>query len=138
MHLASIVALDEDALVCDFAETYHIYDYRQLSVEYAATLANGLRTNSRVKTLQYGLKVELTTLLLAHIVDNTATNVYLKTKDAQKGKNRPKSAVELLTKDYDPKEHARKFVTGEDFDKEWRRLNGNGTRTSLCTDNTIS
>lgn len=136
MLLAGMVALDEDALICDFAETYHIYDFRRLPVEYAATLADGLRENSRIKMLQSGLVVDFKTLLLAHIVDNTATNVYFKTKDAQKGKNKPKSVVELLTKPQ--KEHARRFATGEDFDKEWRRLNGYGIRTSLCTNNTIS
>lgn len=125
MSLASMVALDEDALICDFAETYHIYDYRQLPIEYAATLADGLRYNSRIKTLQLGLNVTLETLLLAHIVDNTATNVYLKTKDALKGRNKPKSVVESLTKKDEPREHARQFLTGEDFDREWRRLNGN-------------
>lgn len=123
MYLASMVALDEDALICDFAETYHIYDYRRLPVEYAATLAYGLRENSRIRMIQSGLKVELNTLLLAHIVDNTATNVYIKTKDAKTGKNRPKSVVELLTAK--PKAHARQFNTGADFDREWRRLNGN-------------
>lgn len=119
-----MIALDEDALICDFAETYNIYDYRRLPVEYAATLAHGLRENSRIRMLQSGLTVELNTLLLAHCVDNTAINVYAKTKDATKGKNRPKSVVELLTKKYDPKDHAKQFMTGEDFDKEWRRLNG--------------
>lgn len=136
MLLASMIALDEDALICDFAETYHIYDYRRLPIEYAATLAVGLRESSRIKMLQSGLAVDMETLLLAHIVDNTAINAYLKTKDATKGKNKPKSVVELLIKK--PKEHARKFATGEDFDKEWRRLNGYGIGTSLCTDNTIS
>lgn len=117
-----MIALDEDALICDFAETYHIYDYRRLPIEYAATLAVGLRESSRIKMIQSGLAVDMETLLLAHIVDNTAINAYMKTKDATKGKNKPKSVVELLTKK--PKEHARKFATGEDFDKEWRRLNG--------------
>ena len=125
MLLASMVALDEDALICDFAETYKVYDYRRLPVEYAATLACGLRENSRIKMLQSGLTVDINALLLAHIVDNTATNVYIKTKDAKTGRNKPKSVVQLLTKKYDPSEHARKFTTGEDFDKEWRRLNGN-------------
>ena len=41
-----MIATDEDALICDFAETYHIYDYRSLDVEYAATLAYGLRDDS--------------------------------------------------------------------------------------------
>lgn len=124
MILASMIALDEDALICDFAETYNIYDYRRLPPEYSAKLAAGLRENSRIKMLQSGLTVELNSLLLAHIVDNTAINVYAKTKDAKTGKNRPKSIVETLTKKYNPSEHARRFNSGEDFDKEWRRLNG--------------
>jgi hypothetical protein len=30
-----MIALDEDALICDMAETYHIYNMEQLPVEYA-------------------------------------------------------------------------------------------------------
>lgn len=67
-------------------------------------------------------------LLLAHIVDNTAINIYAKTKDAIKGINKPPSFVELLSKKKETKEKAREFNSGADFDKEWRRLNGNGTR----------
>lgn len=119
-----MIALDEDALVCDFAETYNIYNMRGLSVEYAATLAVGLRHSSRIKLKQSGLSVELNSLLLAHIVDNTAINVYAKTKDAQTGRNKPKSILQSLMETYDPSKHARRFQTGADFEDEWRRLNG--------------
>ena len=40
---------DEAALICDLAETYHIYDYRSLPVQLVATLSAGLRDNSRIK-----------------------------------------------------------------------------------------
>lgn len=116
-----MIALDEDALICDFAETYHIFDMRSLSVDYAATLAAGLRDNSRIKLKASGLTVDVKTLLLAHIADNTRMNVYAKTKDAVHGKNKPKSIVAaLFEKDTD----IRGFASGADFDKEWRRLNG--------------
>lgn len=133
-----MIALDEDALICDLAEIYHIYDMESFAPEYIATLACGLRENSRVKMSLSGLKVSVETLLLAHIVDNTAINVYAKTKDAKSGRNRPKSVVKALTSDLDDSKHARKFRSGNDFLEEWRRLNGNGIGQSLCANNSIS
>ena len=44
-----MIAVDENALICDFAETYNIYDYRSLPVKLAATYSAGLRENSRSK-----------------------------------------------------------------------------------------
>lgn len=118
-----MIALDEDALVCDFAETYHIYDYKSLPVELAATLATGLREDSRIMRKVMGLKVDFKTLLLAHIADNTAYNLYAKTKDAKTGRNKPKSMVEALNKQ--KKNELQLFTSGEEFMKEWRRINGN-------------
>lgn len=118
-----MIVLDEDALVCDFAETYHIYDLYGLTVEYAATLAAGLRDNSRIKLKANGLKVDTKTLLLARIADSTTLNVYAKTKDAKHDKNRPKSLVEALTKDEN--NNLRSFENGAEFEAEWRRINGN-------------
>lgn len=120
-----MIALDEDDLICDFAETYGIYDMYTLDVEYAATLASGLRDNSRIKLKAQGLRVELNTLLLARIADAAALNVYAKTKDAQHNRNKPKSVLEALTKD--DKEELRHFTSGAAFEEEWRRLNGNRT-----------
>ena len=45
-----MMALDEDALICDFAETYHIYNIYGMPVQYIATLAIGLRDDSRIKS----------------------------------------------------------------------------------------
>lgn len=44
-----MIAIDENALICDFAETYNIYEYRSLPVKLAATYSAGLRENSRIK-----------------------------------------------------------------------------------------
>lgn len=120
-----MIALNEDFLICDLAETYHIYNMESFPPEYIATLANGLRLDSRIKLAANGLKVDFKTLLLAHVADNTAINVYAKTKNAKTGKNKPKSMVQALTSDLQEKNHARKFETGENFLEEWRRLNGN-------------
>lgn len=119
------MALDEDALVCDLAETYHIFDMYQLPCIKVATLAKGLRDDSRIKMKQNGLEVKVETLLLAHIADSTAINVWAKTKDAEKGHNRPKSLVKVLTEKIDPSKSTKGFISAVNFDEEWRRLNGN-------------
>lgn len=117
-----MIALDEDALICDFAQTYGIYSIYDLPVLYAATLAKGLRLNSRIMMAISGLKVEINTLLLAHIADYSAKNVYFKTKDAEKGINPPKSFVMLLT-DNNDEQTVKGFYSGDDFIKEWERIN---------------
>lgn len=43
-----MINTDEDALICDFAETYHIYDYRSLPLHMAGIFACGLRPDSRI------------------------------------------------------------------------------------------
>ena len=93
----------------------------ELPVFYVATLANGLRYDSRIKMAVNGLGVDIKTLLLAHIADNTAINWWLKTEDAQKGRNRPKSLVKLLTSK--PDEIAKGFDSGDEFIEKWRELN---------------
>lgn len=122
-----MIALDEDALICDFAEFYHIYNIYEYPPIYIAILTIGLRDNSRIKLKLLGLRVDLEMLLLAHIVDNTAINIWAKTKDAKNNINRPQSFVELLSKKKESKEKAREFNSGEDFEKERRRLIGNRT-----------
>lgn len=84
-----MVAFDEDALICDFAETYHIFDYRSLPAELVATLAVGLRENSRIKIKMSGLKIEFTQYLLAALFDKVNWICWTKTKDAETGVNAP-------------------------------------------------
>lgn len=49
-------AADRDALICDMAETYHIFDVWSVPVPMFATLACGLRSNSRIKMKLAGYK----------------------------------------------------------------------------------
>ena len=48
MTLAGMRNLDEAALICDLAETYRVYDLRQLPIRTVAVLAAGLRGNARI------------------------------------------------------------------------------------------
>ena len=69
-----------------------------------------------------GMKVDTKTLLMARIADNTALNVYAKTKDAQHGRNYPQSLVKALTDEIDRMKKPREFESGEEFLNEWRRM----------------
>ena len=87
MFLAGIVPKYETELICDFAETYHILDWRTLPLTTAAALSVGLRDNSRVKMKLAGVEAGQDTLLLAAIVDRLSLLWWAKTKDAESGRN---------------------------------------------------
>lgn len=91
-----MLATDRDALICDLAETYHVLDYKALPVPLLATLAAGLRDSSRIKLKMSGVRVQMDTFLLAFAADKLAWLVWSKTKDAEHGRNKPKSLVSLL------------------------------------------
>lgn len=64
-----MISTNRNALICDLAETYGIYDYRSLPLETVATLSAGLRSDSRIKMEMRGENAPKDTMLLAHIVD---------------------------------------------------------------------
>lgn len=112
-----MIKTDENALVCDLAETYHIYDYRRLPLTQVAVFSYGLRDNSRIKMKMSGQKVDFNTLLMANLADMVSILLWTKTKDGQKNKNRPES---LVTKIQSPDKKAKDFSTftsGKDFEK---------------------
>jgi hypothetical protein len=121
-----MINLDEDALICDFAETYHIYDYRSLPVRLAATLAAGLRAESRIRMKMSGIPVRQDTLLLASITDQVALFRYGFTEDAKKKQNRPNSVVAELLGEPSKKKQAGVvgFNTPEEFEAALARIRG--------------
>lgn len=68
------------------------------------------------------MKVDPELLIMARIADNTALNVYAKTKDAKTGRNRPKSLTEALLEQKKKEETPLEFNNGDDFLKEWKRI----------------
>ena len=94
--LASMVALDEDALICDLAETYGVFDYRALPLQTVATLGLGLSYDSRISQKQAGIVVPFRTLLLAQAVDNLTVLCWLNSADGAKNRNRPQMITEQL------------------------------------------
>ena len=111
-----MVAADEDALICDFAETYHIYNWRGLPARYAAVLACGLRDDSRIKMVMGKQKITTEMMMNAAMVDAMNLLVWMRTKDGAKGQNRPASLVSALTGTKEEKDTLEAFDTVEAFE----------------------
>lgn len=132
-----MMAIDEDAVICDLAETYGIFDMDSLPIATIAVLAVGLRDDSRIKKrirkkANNDPGLELDTILLARISDSLTWLQWAQTKDAQKGKNRPESILNALLgnnkkeKSKINQDKPKTFDTPEDFDKLWKKLGGGG------------
>ncbi len=111
--------LDHEALICDMAETYHIYDLRALPLRKVAVLAVGLRENSRIKTKINGYKVPIDYLFSAMIVDRLSLLWWAKTADGAKNKNRPAMLSEALFGSRKDKDETLVFDSPEEFQKAW-------------------
>lgn len=125
MVLADMIAMDENALICDLAETYHIYDYKSLPVSRIATFSVGLRDNSRIKLKMNNMRHSLDTLLLAAVADRLSLLVWAKTKDGAKGTNKPQSMMAMLLGETEQK-NVLAFDTPDAFENEWRKITGRG------------
>lgn len=115
---------DRDALVCDLAETYGIFDYRAVPVTLLATLASGLREDSRIKTRLSGSRVPRRDLLLAAAVDRLSLLVWSMSEDAKSGTNRPKSLVAAFLEEPEDSGEVMAFDSPEDFETVWAEATG--------------
>lgn len=118
-----MINLDEEAVICDLAETYHVFDMRGLSPRMAAILAIGLPDSSRIKRRISNRKLTLDQTLLALILDSTNTLIWTKTKDAAKGRNRPSSVLNMLESKKEEKEY-KVFNSIEEFERKRAELIG--------------
>lgn len=109
-----MMQLDEDALICDFAETYHVFDFRALPATLAATLAVGLRDDSRIKMRLADRKASVDTILLAGIMDRISVML-----NGDKAKLIAKNFVSVK------QEPSYGFESAEDFEAAWAALGGN-------------
>lgn len=115
-----MVAECEDELICDFAETYHVLNWRALRPILAATLACGLDEGSRVLRKLRGDGVSLEPMLLAAILDQLRIANWYQTKDGVAGRNAPKSVLSALQGPTPKKAKKTKgFASPEEFEA-WR------------------
>lgn len=106
-----MIDADEDALICDLAETYQVYDYKQLPLTTVAVFAYGLKDDSRIKQSLSDQVAPVDRLLLAGIVDRLSMLLWIQSKDGQKGVNRPTALTDFFIKK--EKEDTRDFMTFE-------------------------
>lgn len=121
-----MIGTDEQALTCDMAESYGIFDFWALPVKTAAALAAGLRPFSRIWGKMHGLNIPLDAFLLASIHDNVRMLWWAQTEDATKNQNRPQSITEILMgpREDESESEVVSFDDGEDFTNEWNKLAG--------------
>jgi hypothetical protein len=113
-----MIRFDHDALICDMAETYHIYDLRALPLSTVAVLAVGLRENSRIKMKLSGMQATVEQMLGAMAVDRLSLLWWAKTTDGANNRNRPKMISDIFTGKAEQRETIG-FETPEDFHKAW-------------------
>lgn len=110
---------DQTALVCDLAETYHIFDMRAYSARFIATLACGLKADSRIKTKMAGVQLlPPNSLLYALIVDEIRALKWALVGDKSQ---KPTYITELMEKGL-PKKEIQGFRTAEEFERRRREL----------------
>lgn len=112
-----MIKQDSDALECDLAEVYHIYDMRSFPLKKIAILACGLGQDSRIVRSIAGSDYTCNTLLLMTLVDLAKIDLWSKAKE---GAPKP----ELLTSKIFG-QTAKKSWTIEDFEARRKEiLNG--------------
>lgn len=84
-----------------------------------ASFVLGLRDDSRLKMKLQNRKLSTENYLLAGIFDRLSLLVWSKTKDAMKGRNRPKLLLDLLEK---KSSEFNKYYSSEDFEKERKNI----------------
>ena len=111
-----MLATDENALICDLAETYHIYNYRQYKPTFIATLAVGLRDDSRIKMILNHSRLSFDQYLLVAILDYLRIFVWMNSSDGTNGENRPKPILDEFI-DNGNNSEVEAFDTSEDFEE---------------------
>lgn len=115
---------DREALMCDLAETYGVFDLSALPVPTLAVLATGLRDDSRIKMRLSGTSVPRRDLLLAAAVDRLSFLVWGMSEDAKRGTNRPKSLVAALLDEAEGCSDVMTFDSPNDFEAAWAAVTG--------------
>lgn len=115
-------ALYRDALICDFAEHYHLYSFDSVPLETAAILACGLPADSRTIRKLSGQKFSTDMILKIRLVDAVQSfeHAFVSVHSKKKKIPRPQSLMKMLTKQED--NEIRSFRSGAEFEMERERL----------------
>ncbi len=121
MILAKMLSTDKDALLCDLAETYGIYDIKELPLSKVALFSVGLRINSRIKMIINGNSFDSKEILLASITDRLGIILSF-----LRGSDVPESILDKMIGNIPEKEYM-VFNSIDEFEKERKRILGGDT-----------
>lgn len=121
-----MISTNQTALICDLAEVYGVLDYKDLPAELLATLAAGLRDDSRIKMSMSGRTVTRMETLLAAAVDRLTNIAWLLGGVCPMRPDPPGSILKVLLGQEDDTEEQVGFDTPEEYEAEWRRRTGVG------------
>lgn len=118
-----MIDANEDALICDLAETYHIYDYRSLPARMVATLAVGLRNDSRIKMFLSNEPLSFEQMMMVKIYDVLNWLAWVEIRTNSKSKSKPPERLEdRIRKKTAEKSDAQVFNTVADFEAERHKM----------------
>ena len=109
-----MLTVDKTAVICDLAESYQIYDYRRMPARLVATLACGLKADSRIKTKMAGIK-ETPSLLLLNAIMIDELRALRWNWFGEKNK-KPTFIVDILENGISEKNNAQGFNTVAEFE----------------------
>lgn len=113
---------DSDALECDLAQTYRIYDMRAFPLHRIALFASGLGEDSRIMKKLNGQMQPLSVLLQAAILD--ALNMYMWAQSDGRSE-KPKSVFNALS-GQTKGDNSIAFANPEDFENAMAALREEG------------
>lgn len=116
-----MLSTDKDALLCDLAETYGIYDIKELPLSKVALFSVGLRINSRIKMIINGNSFDSKEILLASITDRLGIILSF-----LRGADVPESILDKMIGNIPEKEYM-VFNSIDEFEKERKRILGGDT-----------
>lgn len=114
--------MDKNAVICDLAETYNIYDYRRVPGRLLGILVAGLGENTRIGKKVNGVRGTVSEVLLAQILDGVRWLCWAKTEDGKKGRRRPDSVASGFFVSED--KNKPKAMSIDDFEKIRNRIVG--------------
>lgn len=119
-----MLATDEEALICDFAETYHILDYKALPVKQRAVLASGLRETSRIKMKMAGMKHVPLEISMIHAADYLGRILYCLA--AEENDDPPERLIDIMMGHVKTREQPAGFASGAEYEAERARILAGG------------
>lgn len=112
--------LDKDALLCDLAEVYGIFDFRAVPLKTLSILACGLRSDSRIRMKIDGINELRNLEIMAHIADELALIRFFLTRSKKSDPLPELFTDHLITERSEGSQVV--FESGKAFHDEWTKL----------------